>query len=220
MGDEGTNVSMTELLEQAIEVMLQRVGGPLFGRVDSYTPATARASVVPLVPLWVDGVIVTPPKLHSVPVCWPGTVSHGLHIPLPAGAIVMLVPLGWDHSQWLTSGTPNVPPDSMRRLSLADLVAVPMSAAPMAMPPNPLSHDSTWAVLFGAWAIGGASAVKAAALHGDVVPPSVALAAWAVLVEQACNVAVPGLFTALNNFATTVTSTGAITATATKLKAE
>lgn len=218
---DGITISLTELLEQTIEKMITRLGGPVFGKIETFDQATDRASVTPLVPLWVDGELVQAPKVPSVPVLWLGSTAHRITWPLPAGSLVELAPLGCDHSQWLTSGTPNAPTTSTRRLSLSDLVAVPFAPSPMASPASAASYDATWAVLWGLWAIGSKAASKAVALHQDEVhkgaPGVDALALWMTQVETFINGLAPGTVAPLS---TTFTKVGAVTATATKLKAE
>ncbi|MGD8501315.1 MAG: Gp138 family membrane-puncturing spike protein [Phycisphaerales bacterium] len=164
-----TDKALTEVLEDAMTAVLQRVGGPLIGKVDTYDPATATAQVTPVVPLYVDDELVTPPKLYSVPVLWPASTAHRIHFPLTAGSIVELTPLGHDHSQWLTTGTAGVAPPSTRRVSLADLVAIPMAPSPTNQPPPAGSYDTVWGVLYGLWIAGSSSATDFAAMAGKVL---------------------------------------------------
>lgn len=153
----GTEVPLTDLLEQTIAVALKRMAGPVIGLVDTYDPVAGRISVTPLVPLLVNGALLPAPKLPSVPVEWPSNGgSHSYRLPLIQGSWVKLAPLGHDHTEWLTTGTPNLPPPSERRFSLADLVARPLVPSPLTSPPDPLSYDAanTWAVLFGKHIVG------------------------------------------------------------------
>lgn len=221
-----TNKALTEAFEVAIEKVLQRVGGPMFGRVESYRQDRGRAAVQPLVPVWVDGEIVKPPKLHSVPVCWSQSTTHGVYFPLGAGSLVELVPLGHDHSNWVTTGTENVPPPSTRRVSVSDLVAIPVSANPTAVlvTSDRYERTGTWGVLYGLWKVGSSSASKAVGLNGDAVnkgtSPVDPMANWMAAVEAFCNGITTGYFGVANPSHTTFTQVGTLAASATKLKAE
>jgi hypothetical protein len=153
----GTEVPLTDLLEQTIAVALKRMAGPVYGTVDTYDAATERCSVKPLVPLLVNGELLEAPKLPSVPVEWPSNGgSHSYKLPLIKGSKVRLAPLGHDHTEWFTTATPDLKPPSERRFSLADLVASPLVPSPLASSPDPLSYDAanTWAVLFGKHIVG------------------------------------------------------------------
>lgn len=215
----GTDVSLTDLLEQVIGEALRRMMGPVVGQIESYDAPSGRASVTPLVPLLVAGTVIPPPTLQSVPVAWPASSAHSVKFPLGAGVLVTLAPLGHDHDEWLTSGTPNVTPKSERRFSLADLVAYPVAPLPLASSPDPLSYDPSWAVLLGRWAVGGSDATKAAALDGDETHKTSGsvFAAWMTQVETAINTLAPGSITPLS---TTFTQLGTVVATATELKAK
>jgi hypothetical protein len=221
----GTDVTLTDLLEQQLAATLEAMAGPAYGVVETYDPATERASVSPLVPLRVDGDVVASPKLPSVPVVWPRSTTHSDKWPLVDaagvgnGSLVELAPLGHDHSQWMTSGAPNITPTSERRFSLADLVAKPLSPSPLATPPNPLSYDAAYRVLFGQMKFGDNTATKPVGLNGDAVnkvnlPTPDSMALWMSQVEAAINVLAPGSITPLS---TTFTKVGAITATGTDL---
>jgi hypothetical protein len=168
-GGEGTNVSLTELLEQVLTITLQSMAGPVIGKVDAYDSAKNRVSITPLVPLLVAGEVVPSPKLPSVPVAWPSLGSMSIKFPLAAGAYMELHPLGHDHHSWLTDGAERLPPTNERRFSLSDLVAVPLAPSPLATPPDPTSYDAAWAVLFGQLKVGSSAATDFAALASKVL---------------------------------------------------
>ncbi len=163
------DLPLTEVLEDAMEAALQTLGGSVMAKVDAYDHATARAAVVPQVPIYVDGELVSPPKIYSVPVMWPGSLTHRMHWPLTKGSYVELTPLGVDHSQWLTTATPNVPPPSTRRWSMSDLVALPIAPSPTATPPDATSYDSVFAVLWGQYIVGSTAAPDFVALAAKVL---------------------------------------------------
>jgi hypothetical protein len=161
---DGTDVSLTDLLEQVIEKALQTMAGPMIGKVDTYDAAAGRVAITPQIPLSVDGEIVAAPKLPAVPVCWPRSGTHAITFPLAAGALMELVPLGHDHSRWMVAGTSGQQPTDDRRFSLSDLVAIPVAPSPLSAPPDPTSYDSAWGVLFGQWKAGDNTASDFVAL--------------------------------------------------------
>lgn len=168
-GGEGTDVSLTELLEQTLALTLQAMAGPVIGKVDLYDSAKNRVSITPLVPLLVAGEIVASPKLPEVPVAWPTVGAMSLKFPILPGAFMELHPLGHDHSTWLSSATEGVPPQNERRFSLSDLVAVPMTPSPLSTPPGPTSYDAAWGVLFGQLKVGSSAASDFVALASKVL---------------------------------------------------
>jgi hypothetical protein len=166
---DGTDVSLTDLLEQVMERALQSMTGPMIGKVDTYDAAAGRVSITPLIPLSVDDEIVPAPKLPSVPVLWPRSGTHAVTFPLAAGALMELVPLGHDHSRWMVAGTEGQQPTDDRRFSLSDLVALPLAPSPLSAPPDPTSYDSAWGVLFGQWKAGDSTASDFVALATKVL---------------------------------------------------
>ena len=221
-GGEGTDVSLTELLEQLLTLTLQAQAGPVYGKVDLYDSAKNRVSITPLVPLLVAGEIVASPKLPEVPVAWPTLGAMSLKFPLLPGAFMQLTPLGHDHSNWLVSASEGVPPTTERRFSLSDLVAVPVTPSPLSTPPGPTSYDAAWAVLFGQLKVGSSAAAKDVALHLDAVnkdatAPATDFASWMASIEAIANAGLGGTVVPA---ATAVTKIGLVQATATKLKAE
>jgi hypothetical protein len=220
----GTDVTLTDLLEQQLAKTLQAMAGPMIGRVETYDSVAGRVSVTPLVPLLVDGDLIPAPVLPSVPVMWPSSTTHSDKWPLVDAAgvsnntLVELVPLGHDHDGWMTTGTPNVQPVTERRFSLADLVAKPLTPSPGATPPNPLSYDATHRVMFGPIKVGDNTAAKPMALNGDTVnkapAPGGAMSVWMAQVETAINTLAPGSVTPLS---TTFTQVGTVTGTGTDL---
>ena len=220
-GGEGTEVSLTELLEQLLLVTLQAMAGPTYGKLDTYDSVKDRVAITPMVPLLVAGEVVGSPKLPEVPVAWPSLGSMSLKFPLLPGAKMLLLPLGHDHSSYLVGGTVNIPPTNERRFSLSDLVAVPLTPSPLSTPPGSTSYDAAWAVLFGKLKVGSSAATKAAALHLDAVtihsvPPAAGMLEWMVNVELGL-AAVPFVVTPS---VSTFTRLGTVQATSTKLKAE
>jgi len=218
-GGEGTDVSLTELIEDALILAVQAMAGACFGKVDAYDTAKDRVSITPLVPLTVAGEVIAAPKFPEVPVAWPRLGDMSLKFPLLPGAFMRLDVLGHDHSGWVVSGTEGVPPTNERRFSLSDLVAVPLVPSPLSAPPDPTSYDAAWAVLFGQLKVGSSAATKAVALHQDTCPAAALMATWMGQVETICNGVVPlGVAPLSTTFATTSIAT--VTATSTKLKAE
>jgi hypothetical protein len=215
---EGTDVSLTDLIGDALILAVQSMAGQAIGKVDLYDSAKDRVAITPLIPLLVAGEIVPAVKLPEVPVAWPSLGSMSLKLPLLPGAFMRLDVLGHDHSGWFVSGTENVPPTNERRFSLSDLVAVPLASSPLSAPPDPTSYDAAWAVLFGQLKVGSSAATKAAALNLDNCPAVALMATWMSQVEAGI-LGAGG--TPPSPLASTFNATAiaAITATATKLKA-
>ncbi len=101
-------------------------------RVVSYDRTTQTASVQPVVrAVYQIGdreVAVELPELKGVPVQWPATSGAALHLPLAAGDRVLLIIRDRSHDEIDQNGIPSsgtVEPDSARRFSLSDAVAVP-----------------------------------------------------------------------------------------------
>ena len=217
-GGEGTEVSLTELLESTLALTLQAMAGPVIGKVDLYDSTKNRVSITPMVPLLVAGEVVGSPKLPEVPVAWPSLGSMSLKFPLLPGAKMLLLPLGHDHSSYLVGGTVNIPPTNERRFSLSDLVAVPLTPSPLATPPGPTSYDAAWAVLFGQLKVGSSGANRAVALNSDSCPVATPMGIWMGQVETAINILAPGSVTPLSPTFNT-SAIARVTATSTKLKA-
>ena len=223
-GGEGTDVSLTKLLEDALILAVQAMAGQAIGVVDAYNTTETgadRVSITPLVPLLVAGEVVPAKKQPSVPVAWPQLGGMSLKFPLLPGAFMRLSVLGHDHSGWMVSGTVGVVPVFDRRFSLSDLVAVPSAPSPLSSPPDPTSYDNAWAVLFGKLKVGSSAATKAAALHLDAVNkdatnPTLDFASWMASVDAGL-LGVP--FTVVPS-ASSITKIGLVQATASKLKAE
>ncbi len=150
----GTEKSLTELLEETLVLAAQRQDGQTYGLVNSYDPTKQRANVTPLIPRLVVDELEVIATIPNVPVEWPETTTHSIKMPLGTGSRVRLVVLGHDHDQWIVTGTPNVRPQSDRRFSLSDLVAIPATVQPFAETADPLSYDAAWGVLGGGWFVG------------------------------------------------------------------
>lgn len=223
-GGDGTEVSLTELLEDALVLAVQAMAGQAIGVVDAYnTPETGtdRVSITPLVPLLVAGVVVPAVKLPSVPVAWPQLGGMSLKFPLLPNSFMRLSVLGHDHSGWMVSGSVGVPPTNERRFSLSDLVAVPSAPSPLSSAPDPTSYDAAWGVLFGQLKVGSSAAAKGVALDLDAVnkdatAPATDFATWMASIEAIANAGLGGTVVPA---AATLTKIGIVQATATKLKA-
>lgn len=155
----GTDVSLTDLLLQTMQQAIESQSGPMLGSVNTYDPATRRANVTPLVPLYVepDDDPLPAPTIPHVLVVWPEGLSHAITWPLAKGATVILEPLGHDHTTWITTGVAGQQAKTRRRFALADIVAVPLAARANNNPPPATSYDAAWGVLFGKWSAGANS---------------------------------------------------------------
>lgn len=217
-GGDGTEVSLTKLLEDSLILAVQAMQGQAIGKVETYDSASDTVSITPVVPLLVAGEMIPAPKLPDVPVVWPQLGNMSLKFPLVAGSYMRLSVLGHDHSGWVISGTEGVVPASDRRFSMSDLVAVSSAPSPLSTPPDPTSYDAAWAVLFGQLKVGSSAAVKACSLHQDSCPASTLMAAWMTQVEGFVNTVVPGTVFPLSSTFSSVEISN-VTASATKLKA-
>lgn len=228
----GTDVGASTPFEQAMGLAVKRMTGATIGKVGAYDPATERATVTSLVPILVDdeGTVDPVVTIYDVPVEWPqthnaaGALVHSVKFPLPVGSFVSLEPKGHDHSQWFTTGK-SVPPKDSRRFSIADIVARPWSPVPLSTAPvDTESYDAVFAVLGGAWCVGGnAASTKAVTLQGDPVdkhsvPPAAGFAEWCQAMETAVNgLIAPGVIAPPISG---ITQIGNARASATKLKAK
>ncbi len=178
-GGEGTDVSLTALLEDALILAVQAMAGQAIGKIDTYDSAADRVSITPMVPLLVAGEMVPAKKQPSVAVAWPQLGGMSLKFPLLPGAFMRLSVLGHDHSGWMVSGTEGVVPVFDRRFSLSDLVAVPSAPSPLSSPPDPTAYDAAWGVLFGQLKVGSSAATDFAALASKVLTELNTLQTWA-----------------------------------------
>ncbi len=217
-GGEGTEVSLTELLESALVLAVQAMAGQAIGSVETYDSAKDRVAITPLVPLMVAGEVIPAPKLPAVPVAWPQLGSMSLKFPVTTGCYMRLSVLGHDHSGWLDNGAQGVPPTNERRFSLSDLVAVPMAPSPLSAPPSPTAYDAAWAVLYGALKVGSSDASKFVVIDGDKCSKGYVgkMAVWMTQVDAAINILAPGAVTPL---AATFSDIGVVVSTCDSLKA-
>ena len=184
MGDPRTqDADLRELLDAHAEAFFQAFHAPIQGKVMSYS--TTPAAVVdaqPLVALRVEGsTVVTPaPILRSVPVVFPGGSIAGYTYPLTPGAdTVALMPQDADLSSYVASGAVNQLPQSKRRFSLSDVIAVPVNlrAGGQGLPATAFAADG--GVLWGLHYAGSSAATAFAAMANKVLSELNALSAWA-----------------------------------------
>lgn len=145
--------SFSELLEAAFVACVEKRRGPVPALVTAYVPPTTVACRPVLAdPRFADeatGVPLPAPILQGVPVQYPLGSLGGLHWPLTPGDVVYLVPAERSHGAWLASGTLDAAPDSKRRSSLSDVVALP-SIHSLRSPPAADKFDPVSTVLSGA----------------------------------------------------------------------
>jgi len=168
-GGEGTSVAMTSLVEQILVLAVQAMAGQTIGKVDTYDSVKDTVAITPVVPLLVAGEMIPAPKLPQVKVAWPQLGSMSLKFPVAAGSFMRLSVLGHDHSGWTNNGAVGVVPNSDRRFSLSDLVAVASAPSPSSSPPDPTSYDAAWGVLFGQLKVGSSAASDFVALASKVL---------------------------------------------------
>ena len=151
--------TISELIERIISARLESQRGPQPGEVVTYNPATQTADVRPLLSILVDGELVDPPILRSVPVQWTRGGQGALTFPLAPLDIVYLVPSEVDLGPWHASAGVPIEPQK-RRFSLADMVAIP-GVASKAAPLPATAYDIAAVVLSGlAIKLGSSAAVS------------------------------------------------------------
>ncbi len=129
----GSNISIGEAVNDALDARDRRLSKALPGTVVTYNAATKTATVKPGVHRLVPSVsdpdddeIEELPAIPDVPVCWP--VGRGFAITPGIGLLpgdpVLLVCCDRDISGWLRTGTPS-DPDDARLHSWGSAVAIP-----------------------------------------------------------------------------------------------
>ncbi len=99
------------------------------GQIESFDPATQRASVQPLVRQAYQNeaeerVTERLPIIHDVPVVFPGTSGGRITFPIFRGDVVLLVFTDCSLDRWLAMGD-EVDPQDDRRNSVSDCIAFP-----------------------------------------------------------------------------------------------
>lgn len=216
MSDRTTDPTLRELLDAHSEAWFAGYHAPILGRVQTYTPATQLADVEPLVLLRVEGVALEKsPILRGVPVAFPGGSVTSYTWPLNQGDPVELIPQDADFGAYWASGTIAQLPESNRRMSLSDCIAVPVASRSQVSPLPATAWAADGGVLSGLHYVGGSDAVLFAAIDTDQVQKNTLMGTWMTQVETVINSVAPGSVVPLS---TTFTSIGNVQATATKLK--
>jgi hypothetical protein len=104
---------------------LRRVNTVLPGQIDSYDPASGKASVRPLLrEKYADGDVLELPVIDNVPLVFPRTGEASISLPVARGDGVLLLFCQRSMDTWLSSGGV-ANPDDIRMHSLSDAIAIP-----------------------------------------------------------------------------------------------
>lgn len=127
--NESRTPTLGGVIRGLIEEGLGDVNVAIPGRVEAFDPASARASVQPLVRrpyVTEDGTrgVERLPVIPDVPVIFPGSGPYSLRWPVAVGDTVLLVFASASLDQWLPRGG-EVDPGDDRRHALSDAVAIP-----------------------------------------------------------------------------------------------
>lgn len=137
---------LEDLVGDGVRSALLETHTALPGRIESFDPATQRATVVPELrrqARFDDGeeIEVSIAPIPEVPVLFPRAGGVSITFPVAAGDKCLLVFAERDISAWLESGIEGLPPDA-RRHSYSDAVAIlGLSPATGALDPAPSTSE-------------------------------------------------------------------------------
>lgn len=116
--------SLGEVIEHAIlSTLSEAVHTSLPASIETYDPATRKASVKPLIKRVYAGKAVDLPVIVGVPVIFPTAGKFYINFPVEKGDTVLLLFAERELDGFLSSGA-NSEPESRRQFSLSDAVAV------------------------------------------------------------------------------------------------
>lgn len=125
MSDNSEKISLSELLQMAIDAKLSDVHTCLPGIVKSYDRKKQTISVQPaLKRKYKDGRIVDLPIINNVPVAFPRNGQSFIHFDLGAGDAVTLIFSERSIDLWKSKGG-SISPDDPRKFNLSDAYAIP-----------------------------------------------------------------------------------------------
>jgi hypothetical protein len=146
------DVDLNQLLELSFGAQFQQFHAPIQARVNSYSTSPARVDAQPLVFLPVEGntTVLPAPMMRSVPVAFQGGSLTAYTFPLTPGVdTVSLIPQDADIGAFIASGSVNQQPQSTRRFSLSDVIAVPNALRPGNAPLPAAAFAADGGVLWG-----------------------------------------------------------------------
>jgi len=115
----------TNILNKWVSRVLYESNFAIPGSVDSYNATKKTVEVTPLIKrVYLDGEVVTLPRIPSVPVVFPQASNFSLTFPLAKGDEVLLIFSQRSLEQWKTAGG-IVEPKDLRRNNLSDAIAIP-----------------------------------------------------------------------------------------------
>lgn len=117
--------SFNDVLRDMIDSRIAEVHVAMPARVESYDPATQKASVAPLLKKKLrNGKEFSLGVIDGVPVIMPRSAAGSLTFPIASGDTVLLVFVERAMDTWLSLGGEQVPGDP-RKFDLSDAVAIP-----------------------------------------------------------------------------------------------
>lgn len=127
MADNPTTPQLAELLDRSRRAAIEGVQVSFPARVRSYNAANQTVDVEPLVKIRTsaDDEPRTIPPITMCPVAFPGAGGVSIVFPIDPGDDVLVVVSSHSITEWLLSGTADLPPQSNRRHSLSDCFAIP-----------------------------------------------------------------------------------------------
>lgn len=119
------NLTLADILQQAMDSVLSTVHTCLPGRIEKYDYVTQKAEVKPLLKRkFDDGDEIELPVLTDVPVIMPRSSIASITFPIKKGDLVLLLFSERAIGDWLINGG-MVTPISERRFDLSDAIAIP-----------------------------------------------------------------------------------------------
>jgi hypothetical protein len=120
-----TSSSLTQAIENVMQVFLAGIHTCLPGQIESYDFRTSKVSVKPLIKKkFLDGTILEIPIIENVPVVFPRTSRSGTTFPLKKGDKCLIVFSQRAMERYLSSGEDSEPGDK-RKFDLTDAIAIP-----------------------------------------------------------------------------------------------
>lgn len=125
--DEGVEQEFEDVIDEMIRLGIAKMHVGCWGKVESYTVATQKCSVRPIVRASLKGGgTVRFPVLTNVPVRFPAGAGFSMTWPIKAGDQVWLDFADRSIDEWCNSSDPtDITPQSKRRFHISDAVAYP-----------------------------------------------------------------------------------------------
>lgn len=131
---DGETPTFEDAIRAIIDDVLSRLHLPMVARVTAFNATDQCCDARPVVAqIGREGEAVPYPVVRCCQVAWPRAASGAEIVGrLAEGDLVVLMPLGAALGAWWTSGSDDAEPESPRRGSLADAIAIPIGVLPKA----------------------------------------------------------------------------------------